>query len=212
MSWRAIILGAGGHARVLIDTLRMQGTDILGITIPNADVHSGKFMDITIIGDDHEVERFRGQNIRLVNGVGSIKSPVIRKKLFEQFKAKGFFFADAIHPSAVISHDVTLAEGIQIMAGVIIQTGTVIGYNTIINTKASVDHECSIGSHVHIAPGVTISGGVDIGDNVHIGTGATIIQGIKIGSNSVVGAGSVVIHDVPECATVVGIPAKVKEE
>ena len=87
-------------------------------------------------------------------------------------------------------------------------TGTRIAENSVINTGAVVDHECIIGSHVHVAPGVTLSGGVQVGDGSHIGTGATVIQGVSIGRKALVGAGAVVLKDVPSGARVAGAPAK----
>jgi len=95
------------------------------------------------------------------------------------------------------------------MAGAVVQAGCVIGSNTIINTRASVDHDSKIGAHVHVAPGVVLSGGVTIYDEAHLGTGAVVIQGVTIGRASVVGAGAVVIRDVSDGAKVVGVPAKV---
>ena len=94
------------------------------------------------------------------------------------------------------------------MAGVVIQPGSRIGKNSIVNTKASVDHDCIIGDHVHISPGVTLSGGVTVGSTVHIGSGATIIQGMRIGDNCLVAAGAVVISPLLDSVTVAGVPAK----
>jgi len=94
------------------------------------------------------------------------------------------------------------------MAGSVIQPGSVIKKNTIINTKVSVDHDCIIGAHVHLAPGVTISGGVCVEDAVHIGTGALVIQGIHIGKKCLIGAGSLVLNNIKEGSTVFGLPAR----
>jgi acetyltransferase-like isoleucine patch superfamily enzyme len=83
-----------------------------------------------------------------------------------------------------------------------------VGHNSIINTRASVDHDCVIGAHVHLAPGVTLSGGVTVGEGTHIGTGAVVIQGMTIGPRAIVGAGAVVVADVPAGAVVLGVPAR----
>ena len=131
-----------------------------------------------------------------------------RRKLFESFKAKGYFFASVQHPSAIVSKGAFLLEGVQIMAGAILQIGCTVGDNSIINTKASVDHDTVIGSHVHIAPGVTLCGNVRIENCVHIGSGATIIQNIQICQDSTVGAGSLVIRNISANSLVFGVPAK----
>ncbi|MFC4768239.1 acetyltransferase [Effusibacillus consociatus] len=208
MSLPVIVLGGGGHAKVLLDTLLIQNISVLGFTDPKPEVVLNHVLGIQFLGNDDVVGDYHPDSLGLVNGLGSLRVPVARKRLFDQFKDRGYSFASVIHPSAVIARDVVLSEGIQIMAGAVIQPGSSIGKNTIINTKASVDHDCVIGEHAHLAPGVTLSGGVHVGDGVHIGTGATVIQGVRIGNNSIIGAGALVLKEVPEGVTVVGVPAK----
>ncbi|MEX2459817.1 MAG: acetyltransferase [Paenibacillaceae bacterium] len=203
-----IVIGAGGHARVLIDALRLQSIDILGFTDPNAERKETVFQDVCYLGDDRIIATYPPSEVRLVNAIGSIGSTEQRKKIYEFFKAKSYFFQSVVHPSAVISQDVVLLEGVQIMAGVILQAGSRIGENVIINTKTSVDHDCIIGSHVHLAPGVTLSGGVQVDSGAHVGTGSTVIQWVRIYTNSIVGAGSLVLKNVPPNSTVYGVPAK----
>jgi sugar O-acyltransferase (sialic acid O-acetyltransferase NeuD family) len=208
MNLPVIILGAGGHAKVLIDTLLLTPVEIAGIVDPDQKKHGARILGIPVIGSDDVVLKHGPDAITLVNGVGSVKQPVLRKQLFDMFKAKGYTFAGVLHPSAVIARDVLLAEGVQVMAGAVIQPGCVIGRNVIINTNASVDHDCAVADHVHIAPGVVLSGGVVVEEGVHIGTGATVLQSIRIGRNSIIGAGAVVLQDVPENALVYGVPGK----
>jgi sugar O-acyltransferase (sialic acid O-acetyltransferase NeuD family) len=208
MTLPIIILGAGGHSKVLIDALRQRKTKIIGATDCQADKKGKLIQGVDIIGNDDAILAYATDTIRLVNGIGSVGIPFHRKHLFCKFTGLGYVFTDVIHPSAVIAADVHIFEGVQIMAGAVIQTGCSIGKNSIINTTASIDHDCMIADHVHIAPGVTLSGGVKIGENAHIGSGATIIQGVKIGQNSLVGAGAVVVKDVPDNITVIGVPAR----
>lgn len=146
--------------------------------------------------------------MELVNGLGSVMNTALRADIFNKFKNLGYNFRQVVHPSAIIAKDCILGECVQIMAGAVVNTGTNIAANSIINTGAVVDHECIIGSHVHIAPGVTLSGGVLVGDGSHIGAGATVIQGVSIGRNALIGAGAVVLKDVPPNAKVVGVPAR----
>jgi sugar O-acyltransferase (sialic acid O-acetyltransferase NeuD family) len=207
-----IIIGAGGHAKVLMDTLLDQDKDIIGIVDKEASKLGKDLLGIRVIGTDDIVFKYQAEKISLVNGIGSVQQTSLRKNINDQFKQKGYSFANVIHSSAIIAKDVKLGEGVQVMAGVVIQTGSTIGMNTIINTKASIDHDCKIGAHVHIAPGVTISGSVEIGDGAHIGTGAVLIQGIKIGRNSLIGAGSVVIRNVMPETTIIGVPGVVVDK
>jgi UDP-perosamine 4-acetyltransferase len=202
-----IILGAGGHAKSVIEALRLCNKNIIGITTVE-DYPKKEFKGIPILGNDDQIEKFLPANVYLVNAIGSTSTTEHRKNIFYHFKKKGYNFMDVIHPSAVVSSEATLGEGVQIMAGAIVQSDCSIGENTIINTKASLDHDCVIGAHVHIAPGTTLSGNVLIKNQVHIGTGAVIIQGICVGSNSLIGAGAVVIQNVESGKKVVGVPAK----
>lgn len=199
-----ILLGAGGHARVLIDMLRINSFDLLGIIAPEPiAIGSAPYL-----GDDRKVLSYSPDSVQLVNGLGSAGSTQRRKEVFEFFIGYGYNFATLIHPSAVIASDVRLGSGAQIMAGSVIQTCTTIGANTIVNTRSSVDHDCIIGNHVHISPGVTLCGNVTIYSEVHIGAGSTIIQGRTVQQKSVVGAGSVVLSNIREGSTVYGVPAK----
>lgn len=209
MSIPVIVLGAGGHAKVLIDALLLRSVNVLGIADPKLELTEKKVLGIPLIGNDDSVLQYPVNAVKLVNGLGSVGITTQRQRLFEKFKNLGYAFATVIHPSSVIASDVTVLEGTQILAGTIIQTGSYTGKNTIVNTRVSIDHGCWIGSHVHLAPGVTLSGEVQVGNGVHIGTGATVIQGIRIGKNSLIGAGSLVVKDVPEGSTVIGVPARV---
>lgn len=208
MSLPIIILGAGGHAKVLIEALQACSAVIEGIVDSNSVLTGSCILGVPILGGDDVVSKFTPSQVRLVNGLGSVNLPTIRQRLFERFKEDGYNFARVIHPSAVIASDAELGEGSQVMAGAIIQPSCYIGINSIINTRASVDHDCTIGDHTHIAPGVTLSGGVNIGAGSHIGTGATVIQGVIIGIACQTAAGAVVTKNIANGAKVRGVPAR----
>ncbi len=199
-----IIIGGGGHAKVLIEALRLNGEDILGIVDPSFKAGNYGPYGIKVLGGDEAIFAYGVGSVRIINGVGSLPEYFARKEIFERFSRQGYKFASVIHPSAIIASDVEIGEGVQIMAGVVIQPGCRIGENSIINTNASVDHDCVFGSHVHIAPGATFSGGVSVGRCVHIGTGTTVIQGVKIGEGCVIGAGTVLLKDVAPDTKVLG--------
>jgi len=203
-----VLLGAGGHAKVLIEALMASSAVITGIVDKDPSLVGTTVLGVPVIGTDDILMELSPSEIRLVNGIGSIGHPRTRANLFDIFKDRGYTFATVIHPSAIVASDTLLDEGAQLMAGSVIQPGSHIGYNTIINTRASIDHDCIIGEHTHIAPGVTLSGNVTIGAKSHIGTGATVIQGISIGDKCIVGAGALVLNDVQSGITVMGVPAK----
>jgi len=208
MNCPLLVLGTGGHARVLLDALFLRGCTVLGMVGPDSQRHGTSIMGITVLGSDAVVYEYSPAEVELVNGLGSIGSMAARRELFTRFSASGYRFAQVIHPSAIVARDVVLGEGVQLAAGSIVQTAARIGENTLINTRASVDHDCVIGAHVHIAPGCTLSGGVQVGDSVHIGCGATIREGVCLGEGCLVAAGAVVVAEVAPRSRVAGIPAK----
>ena len=209
MSKSIYILGAGGHAKILLECLQ-KNTEIKisGFLEIDEKLIGQSIFGVPIYEQNKKLAEFYPNSIMLANGIGSTDLPNLRRKQFEIFKKQGYEFCSLIHPTCYYSHDVIIEEGAQLLARSTILTGTRIGYNTIVNTSASIDHDCDIGNHVHIAPGVVLSGGVKIGDNCHVGTGANIIQGIKIGENSLIAAGAVVISDVASNSRVAGVPAK----
>lgn len=203
-----LVIGGGGHAKVLINCLLLCKLNILGIVDSALNKIGQNILGVPIIGTDEAIFRYKPSEILLVNAIGSTCSLTLRSNVFESFKSCGYYFAPVIHPSAIIAADVVMDEGVQIMAGAIIQPGCRIGDNSIVNTRASVDHDCYIGDHVHVAPGVTLSGGTTIGDNCHVGTGAVIIQGISVGKCCLVAAGAVVVNDIGDNQAFAGVPAK----
>lgn len=209
MSLPVIVVGGGGHAKVVLDALLAIKRQILGFCDP--DENGDRLAGVKRLGGDESILQFAAANVALANGIGMMPFRSLRREVHEKFSSKGYRFERIIHPSAVVGSDVALEDGVQVMAGVVIQPGTCVGKNSIINTSASIDHDCIIGAHVHIAPGATLCGHVQIGENAHVGCGATIIQNITVGNNSVIGAGAVVLRDVPPNSTVVGIPARAVE-
>lgn len=190
-----MIIGAGGHSKVLIDTIKRSKLDVIGIIdvgLPKGELFCG----IPILGDDKSIQNYPPHEVILVNAVGSLPGQKTRNNLALKYRALGYHFMSVIDEHAFVSSDVLLGEGVQIMAGAIIQSGCSIGVDTIINTSSSIDHDCQIGEGCHIAPGVTLSGGVRIEDRTHIGTGASVIQNIKVGFDSVIGAGCVVYKNI----------------
>lgn len=202
-----IIIGAGGHARVLYDCLQLLKVNVLGALekCPPSDVS----LEIPILGADDSISKYPVDDVELVNGIGSVGNTNLRAKLFAQFKGLGYRFRILVHPSAVVAQNCELDEGVQVMAGAVINSGTKIAIDSIVNTGAVVEHGCIVGSHVHIAPRSILSGDVHVGDGAHVGTGAVIIQGVTIGEQALIGAGAVVLKDVPAGAKAVGVPARV---
>lgn len=202
-----IVIGAGGHAKVVVAALLRLGRPILGLADASPEKRGARVLGIPIEGGDDWVETYPPDAVELALGIASVGLPRARRAVFESFKAKGYEFVTIVDPTAHLGPDITLGEGAQIMAGAVIQPSTTIGINTLINTRAAIDHDCIIGDHTHVAPGCTVSGFTRIGGGSHLGTGAIVVQSMTIGAHCVVGAGAVVIADIPDRARVVGNPA-----
>lgn len=201
-----ILIGGGGHAKVVASTLIELKIPILGFV--DLDASKTTLLCLTRLGGDEAILAHPPDSVLLVQGLGSVSPKSARAKVFDHHKSLGYNFITAIHPAAIISKDVEIGEGTVIFAGAIVQPGVRIGENCVLNTRCSVDHDCTIGPHNHIAPGATLSGSITTGSNCHIGVGSTIIQGITVGESSLVGAGSVVLKNIPPNTTVFGIPAR----
>lgn len=206
MEKQLIILGGGGHAKVLLSALRASHRPVLGFT--DLDASKTTLLGLARLGTDDAVASHPPDRVELVNGLGSVKTTELRRRIFDRFRALGYTFAQVIHPAANIAAEVDLGEGVQIMAGAVIQPGCRLAENCVVNTLASVDHDCQLDAHVHVAPGAVLSGEVHVGAGSHIGTGARIIQSVTIGKGCVVGAGATVLKNVAPGQTVVGLPAR----
>ena len=202
------MLGAGGHARVLADVLRLLGTPASGYVAAQEAPLSAMLSTLEYLGDDAALMAQGPREIVLVNAVGGVDVASSRRDVFNRFLRSGFYFVTVVHPSAILAADAVVGEGAQIMAGAVVQPGAKIGRNTIINTRAVVDHDARVADHVHVATGAVIAGGVAIGEASHIGAGAVVIQNVMIGREVLVGAGAVVVSDISDHARVAGVPAR----
>ena len=185
-----VIVGAGGHAKVLHALALAAGHSILGVCDPQlAQQGQTHWRGVPVLGGDGALEKFDPASVGLINGIGQLVGSQARQDVFARLRQAGFNFPALVHPAAWAASTARLAQGVQVMAGAIIQPDCCIGENTVINTNASVDHDCDIGANVHVAPGATICGGVRVHDRAFVGSGATLIQGLVVGSGAVVGAG-----------------------
>ncbi|WP_263841478.1 acetyltransferase [Salinibacter sp.] len=203
-----VILGGGGHAQVILSTLRRLSCQILGYTDPSS--NASLAAEVEYLGGDEALREFDPDEVMLAVGVGSTRDTALRTRLFNGAHTEKFDFPPIVHPEAFVAPEVNLEEGAQVMAGAIVQPGTKLKENVVINTNATIDHDCNVRAHVHVSPGATLSGEVILEEGAHVGTGASIIQDIRVGAGSTIGAGAVVIDDVPPNSTVIGVPARTK--
>ncbi len=201
-----LILGAGGHGKVLADTASSTGCWNKIAFLDDRYPAISSVLSWPVLGTFRQAAAFLGEYSELTVAVGD--NP-LRVRLLRQFAGSGFGLPVIIHPTAFVSKGAVLEAGSVIFAQAAVNTGAKIGIGSIINTGATVDHDCVLGDGVHISPGVHLAGEVDVGNYSWLGIGAAVIQQISIGKNAVIGAGTVVIADVPANATVAGVPGRV---
>lgn len=202
MAKDVIIIGAGGHAKVIADIIEKSDDNLVGFLDDNPEAF-GKvvYKDKTVLGTTQEIEKY--QDLYFVIGIGSNH---VRKNISYKYNLKWY---TAIHPNAIIANCVNIGQGSVVMAGAIINPYTTIGNHCIINTKSSLDHDNLIEDYVHISPGATLAGTVTIKELTWICAGATVINNITIERNNIIGAGAVVIRDIIGTdKTYIGVPAK----
>jgi len=203
-------LGAGGHARVVIDAIRMAGNYVIAGLIDQFETTRGQFVDgVEVLGGETRLAEIYAGGIRYVfNGVGGVTNNALHAAIHERLSGMGFEFLTIVHPAAVVAAAATIGAGSVVLARSVINPGAVLGRNTIINTGAIVEHDCEVGEHSHVAPGAVLLGNVTVGKRCLIGANAVVKQGITVGDLATVGAGAVVAQDVPAGMSVVGVPAK----
>ena len=191
-----VVLGAGGHARVLLDELKGMGREVMGITDPSIEP-GATMLGVNVLGDDTYIDELPPQSFELVNGIGALPKSSLRWDIARKMKDKGYQFSTVVSLLSAVAGSVKLSEGVQVMAGAVIQTSVTIGKNSVANTGCTIDHDCVIGENVWISPGVTICGNVVIGDCAYVGAGSVLIQDITIGAHAIINAGSVVKKSLP---------------
>jgi sugar O-acyltransferase (sialic acid O-acetyltransferase NeuD family) len=194
---RCILIGAGGHGRVVLALARAAGVDVHAVCDPMLSATGREVWEgLAVLAQDAAIEQLPPDRVLLLLGVGQVTTGTRREDIYSTWRRRGYRFPVLIHPHAWIAPGSRLSEGVQVMAGAVVQPDCSIGENTIVNTAASVDHDCVIGPHVHIAPGVTLCGSVQVDDGAFIGAGVVAIQGVRIGAKAVIGAGITVLRDV----------------
>ncbi|MEW6172104.1 MAG: NeuD/PglB/VioB family sugar acetyltransferase [Bacillota bacterium] len=204
-----VIIGAGGHAKVVADIILKIGRyQIAGHTAPGNPPPAAR-LKFRYLGNDNVLPSLWKQGVKLAAlGVGGVGDNRPRRRIYEHIHSLGFSTPPLVHPAAIVADGVLPVEGLVIAPGAVVNPRVEFGVNTIINSAAVVEHDCVLGEHVHVAPGAVLCGGVRVGSLAHVGAGAVVIQGVALGEGAVVGAGAVVLHDVEPWTVVAGNPAR----
>ena len=193
------IIGAGGHAKVVVATLLERG-------VPVARAYSrephGAGAALLAVPISH------GEPSRVERGVIAVGDNRARQMLAQRVTAGRW--ETVVHPRAYVHASATLGAGVVVFAGAVVQPDAVIGDHVILNTGATIDHDCRVEAFAHVAPGAHLAGGVTVGEGALVGIGSAVAPGRSIGAWARVGAGAAVLRDVAAGTTVVGVPARAR--
>lgn len=204
---KCLILGAGGHGRVVLDILTNAGSyQVMGFVDSNPQLLGRRIDGVEILGTPDDLPAILGRT-GIHRAVVAVGDNGARRALANRLEELGFETINAIHPSANLARNVSLGRNVVIAAGALVSAHCQIGDSVILNTGCIVDHESLIGTATHVCPGARLAGRVAIESGAFVGIGATVIQSIRVGYEAVIGAGAVVIDDVEPMSTVVGVPA-----
>lgn len=196
------VIGAGGHAKVVISTLEAAGRVVAAVFDDDPRHEDNEIAGVKVTVPVPAAAALRKRGLEVILAVGENRA---RAAVAERLE--GAWWTVALHPSAMLDRRAVIQGGSLVCAGVVIQPTAQIGAHAIVNTGAIIEHDCELGAFCHVAPGAVLTGAARLGTGVLIGAASTILPGRVVGSWSIVGAGSVVTRDVAAAQTVVGVPA-----
>ena len=197
---RVVIVGSGGHAKVVIATARAAGLEVASVADDDPARWGQRVLGIEIAGPAPPV--LDDPNQLAVLAIGGNRARCARAR-----GARGRF-QTVVHPGAIVDATVRLRAGTVVFAGAVVQPDTALGEHVIVNTGASIDHDCAIGDFVHVAPGARLAGNVVLDEGAFLGIGAVAIPNLRVGAWTTVGAGAAVVCDLPANIVAAGVPAR----
>jgi sugar O-acyltransferase (sialic acid O-acetyltransferase NeuD family) len=203
-----LVIGAGGHGRVVADAATTMGS-WKTICFVDDRAEGASVPGFEIVGTTADLAHLAKSCAGAVVGLGDAQS---RLRLLERCAELGFELPMVVHRSAAVSARASIGAGSVVFAQAAVNPGAILARGCIVNTGATVDHDCQLEEGVHACPGVHLAGNVRVGARTWIGIGACVKQGVRIGSDVVIGAGAAVVSDVESGLTVIGVPARARQE
>jgi sugar O-acyltransferase (sialic acid O-acetyltransferase NeuD family) len=206
---KVIIIGAGGHSKVIVDIIQNEQKYEIAGFIDNNLPMGHKILDYKVLGKEDEINTLINKH-EIFGGIIAIGDNFIRSNVEKKIKqlCNEFKFINCIHPKSNIAFNVVMGEGNVVMAGATINTSSEISNHCIFNTNCSIDHDNRIANFASIAPNAVTGGNVEVGELSAIGIGATVNHNVSIGYNCIIGASSLVNKDAKSNSVYYGIPAK----
>ena len=197
-----IIVGAGGHGRVIADIAQKRGEYDNIAFLDDGQVKES--LGLPVIGQTCDMEKY----IRKADIFVAIGNNIVREQLIEKLLGLGASIPTLIHPNAVVASSVEVGRGTCIMAGAVVNPCAKIGKGVILNTNGVIDHDCIVEDYAHVSVGAQLAGMVHVGRKTFLGIGSAVKNNVSICANCMIGAGAVVVKDIEESGTYIGVPAK----
>ncbi len=201
------VYGAGGHGKVVADSLRAAGLPIAGFVEDAAARWDRLVLDLPVVASEWLCAHRDLQPTRIALGIGDNRA---RQTVAERCRSWGLELVRVIHPAATISPSARIGPGTVILAGAVINADAQLGLGVIVNTGAVVEHDCILGDYAHLSSNATLGGAARVGALAHVGLGAVVLPGGAVGAQTVIGAGAVVVHSIPAGVVAFGVPARVR--
>jgi sugar O-acyltransferase (sialic acid O-acetyltransferase NeuD family) len=201
-----LLIGAGGHGRAVLETLRDAGWPSPAGVLDDNPASAG-LPGIPLLGAIALAETLRRQGLATAHV--ALGDNARRQALGEWLLGLGYTLPDILHPSAIIASTARIGAGVVALPRVVVGAAAQVGDHAILNTGCIVEHDCQLGTAVHIAPAATLGGGVRVGDGALVGLGASVKPGVSIGARAIIGVGAAVVGSVAEGARMGGVPAVV---
>jgi len=203
-----IVVGAGGHAKVVAEALAAAGRPVRGFVDPSAPV-GAPVVHGAVLGDDGWLAAVSARERIVAVGVGATSSVALRRRIIDSLLAAGATVTGCRHPSAVVAASATVDPTAQILALALVNPSATVGAHAVVYSGAVVEHDCTVGAFAYLSPRAVLCGGARVGEGAFIGAAATVLPGVSVGEGATVAAGAVVVDDVPAGTTAVGVPARV---
>lgn len=203
-----VVVGAGGHAKVVAEALVASGVEVRGFVDPSMPAGT-PVVHGSVLGDDAWLAALPATERTVAVGVGATSSVAARRRIVESLESAGATVVGCRHPSSIVAASASVDPTAQILALSIVNPSATVGAHTVVYSAAVVEHDCTVGDFAYLSPRAVLCGGARVGDGAFVGAAATVLPGVSIGDGATVAAGAVVTDDVAPGATVVGVPARV---
>ena len=206
---RSVIIGAGTYGEVYLAYLQEAGVEVVGFLDDNKTIQGTHVKGVPVLGGVDLL-----QTLKSTHGVEAVYCPIgnnkLRVKFLQYAKELGYETPNYIHPSVIISPNVTIGDGVYILLGTSIMPYTVIKDYVMISMNVGLAHHSILENGVFLSTGCNFGASIHANKYAYCGISSTIMTGVKeLGEDCLIGAGAVVIRDVPDRAVVAGVPAKV---